>query len=901
MLPYLIHASLLLSGCFIFYWLLISKETFFRLNRWVLISSILLSLTVPLIPVPEGISLRSMGTSEEAATVSPATYEAPVSAIVRPVNNEENIPQEAEEPNSITEQESESIDPSEVTLSTQPADEMQSATKTWYSELAWGSLLWYGYLMGVIVFTLAFFVQLFIVVARIISLESIRDGRFKIIELVKDEAPYSFWNTIFVNPAKYDPGTYQQIIDHEKIHIQQAHFIDKLIAEFLVIVFWFNPFAWLFRRAITNNLEYLTDSSMLEIGTEKQTYQLSLLKVSVPQYPLHLTTNYNSSFLKSRIAMMNTKKSSARSTWKYLFLFPLVLFSMLCLNEVQSKKAELLAELQETESLQEQASPSDKTTPETVTQDKDKDKEKEKEKDKDKDKNKDRAKSTSITMSSGQSKMSFNNTIMNGNLRPGEWEGEIDGDKVCLQLNTSRPALGYRSTNTACFKKSAFSEIPMEKDKDFYIKREAGKLLLNGSFSGKVGEGTFEYEPDANFTAYLSKEGMDVPEEKQLHLFMADINKSYIGYLRSEGFKLSGHDLVQLAIHRVDRERSESYVQLFKDLDHKGYQVRDLITFDIHGVDAAYVNEIRALGMTDLAVQDIVQAKIHDVEPAFIASVKAYGFKDVGLQDIIQFSIHDVDVAYIDKLKSMGYRDLSHRDIVQASIHDVNPDYIKEMSEAGLKDISMQGLIQFSIHDIDADYIKSFKSAGLNINERDIIQASIHDIDVDAIKAMQALGLKDLDMETIIQLAIRDVDADYLRKMKAVGYKKMSPQDLVQARMHDIDPSYIKELKAAGLEDMDFQEVVQFAIHNVQVDEIKDFKTAGFDANAREIIQASIHDVDVNYIKEMRATGFEDADFEDFIQAKIHGVNPSFIKRARENGYNPKTLREYVRLKASGI
>ena len=324
MIPYIFHASILLAGGFIFYWLLLRRETFFRLNRWVLIAFIGLAFLLPLISIPAAWSIHTPVTV--TAGNKSFSVEHPESpAIIADFSNPETTPPSEE---------------SSIIASTQ--------------KISISRLIPYLYFIGIGVFVITFLVQLFLLWAKIYSLHSVRDGRFRIVELIKDEAPYSFWNTIFINPAKYDPETYNQILKHEKIHIQQAHFIDKLLAELAVIIFWFNPFAWFFRKAITNNLEFLTDQNMLERGVEKRTYQLSLLQVSVPQYPLNLTTNYNQSFLKNRIAMMNQKKSSARSIWKYLFIFPLLFLSMMSLNAIKTTDAlnESILEVPETSNTQ---------------------------------------------------------------------------------------------------------------------------------------------------------------------------------------------------------------------------------------------------------------------------------------------------------------------------------------------------------------------------------------------------------------------------------------------------------------------------------------------------------------------------------------------------------------------
>ncbi|MEO0734273.1 MAG: M56 family peptidase, partial [Bacteroidota bacterium] len=58
-MSYLLHVSLLLGGLYLFYWLLLRRETFFRLNRWLLLGSLVLALALPLLKVPPQWSLRA--------------------------------------------------------------------------------------------------------------------------------------------------------------------------------------------------------------------------------------------------------------------------------------------------------------------------------------------------------------------------------------------------------------------------------------------------------------------------------------------------------------------------------------------------------------------------------------------------------------------------------------------------------------------------------------------------------------------------------------------------------------------------------------------------------------------------------------------------------------------------
>jgi hypothetical protein len=191
-----------------------------------------------------------------------------------------------------------------------------------------------AYWCGVIIFAVNFLLQIITLLLMVYKKPVIKDGIYRIVELTGDKAPCSFGNYIFINPSKYDWETYNQILMHEKVHIQQRHSIDLIMAELMLVMQWFNPFAWLYRKQIENNLEFLTDDLMLyDYKVEPADYQLSLLKVSVPNFALHLTTSYNQSFLKKRIIVMNAKRSNIHIVWKYFTLVPLFILLVFSLNK----------------------------------------------------------------------------------------------------------------------------------------------------------------------------------------------------------------------------------------------------------------------------------------------------------------------------------------------------------------------------------------------------------------------------------------------------------------------------------------------------------------------------------------------------------------------------------------
>jgi len=159
------------------------------------------------------------------------------------------------------------------------------------------------YIFGVGVFSLHLLAQIISMLWKVYThTDQIQDEDYTIVNIHAEIDPYSFFRYIFINPTNYDYETYEQILAHEKVHVRQRHSFDLLLAEYAVILLWFNPFIWILRKEIEKNIEYQTDDISVKGKTEeKEQYQLNLLKVATYTQPLSITTNYNQSSIKQRI------------------------------------------------------------------------------------------------------------------------------------------------------------------------------------------------------------------------------------------------------------------------------------------------------------------------------------------------------------------------------------------------------------------------------------------------------------------------------------------------------------------------------------------------------------------------------------------------------------------------
>ncbi|HVZ26210.1 MAG TPA: M56 family metallopeptidase, partial [Sediminibacterium sp.] len=136
-------------------------------------------------------------------------------------------------------------------------------------------------------------------------------------------APFSFGNSIYLDTQLYNDQELEKIIEHELVHVQQQHTADMLLGEILCILQWYNPFAWMLKNAIRENLEFVADDGVLQKGIGRKHYQYLLLKLTgaISHMPVN---NLLYPSLKKRIEMMNRDRSNQKQLFRFLFAIPLL-------------------------------------------------------------------------------------------------------------------------------------------------------------------------------------------------------------------------------------------------------------------------------------------------------------------------------------------------------------------------------------------------------------------------------------------------------------------------------------------------------------------------------------------------------------------------------------------------
>ncbi len=130
--------------------------------------------------------------------------------------------------------------------------------------------------------------------------------QFTLVDTPIELEPFSFFRFLFINGTIYEEQEYKAIINHELAHIQLKHSIDNLFLEFILIVQWFNPLAWLLRRDLKEIQEFQADRYTLDSGINQRFYKELLLSNAMGTR-FAFGNNFNQSLIKKRLKMMNNK------------------------------------------------------------------------------------------------------------------------------------------------------------------------------------------------------------------------------------------------------------------------------------------------------------------------------------------------------------------------------------------------------------------------------------------------------------------------------------------------------------------------------------------------------------------------------------------------------------------
>lgn len=187
-------------------------------------------------------------------------------------------------------------------------------------------------------------------------------GNYKFNNLPIDITPFSFFSRIYLNFEKHTETELLTILKHEQVHTKHFHSIDILLVEIWCIFSLFNPISWWLKKAIKVNIEFIADYEVIRQGIAHQAYQNSLLHFAVQSQNLPLVNQFSFLSLKSRIMMMNKEQSSKGQLGKYFLVIPIVVSSLFIFGVSKAYKTSESTEIIFQELLDQSESPTSQDT-----------------------------------------------------------------------------------------------------------------------------------------------------------------------------------------------------------------------------------------------------------------------------------------------------------------------------------------------------------------------------------------------------------------------------------------------------------------------------------------------------------------------------------------------------------
>ncbi|WP_293667104.1 M56 family metallopeptidase [uncultured Parabacteroides sp.] len=276
-LVFLLKSTCCLAAFYLFYRLLLSRDTFHRFNRLALLGVIVFSVAIPFIRL---------------------VTDEPV-AVQRTVLDIEQL----------------------LLMAAAPVEETATGT----GELPfWLTALFAVYISGCVFFAGRFLYSVGQIIGLIRSGEvTVLDGGVRLVVTDRPVSPFSWMRYIVISRIDMEESG-AEIVTHERAHIEAWHSLDMWLAGACVVLHWFNPAAWLLKQELQNVHEFEADEAVILHGVDTRHYQLLLIKKAVgSQRFTSMANSFNHSKLKKRIAMMLKQKSNPWARLKYLYVLPL--------------------------------------------------------------------------------------------------------------------------------------------------------------------------------------------------------------------------------------------------------------------------------------------------------------------------------------------------------------------------------------------------------------------------------------------------------------------------------------------------------------------------------------------------------------------------------------------------
>lgn len=228
---------------------------------------------------------------------------------------------------------------------------------------------------------------------------------------------------------------------------------------------------------------------------------------------------------------------------------------------------------------------------------------------------------------------------------------------------------------------------------NFSLRREAGTIECEGTFTGGKGSGTFRFTPTQAFIDGMKARGFTFTDDQLFGAVTVNVTMAAADDLKSAG------------LGPVDTD--------------------DLFKVVIFKVTSQYIAEMKATGFPNLDLEDLVKARIFKIDADYVRVVKDMGFGEQGFEGLVKFRIFKVTPEFLTALKNQGFSNLSSEEVVKFRIFKVTPELLTTLKNEGFANLSAEQVVKFRIFKIDAEFIREARAKDPNVTVEQLVEMKI--------------------------------------------------------------------------------------------------------------------------------------------------------------------------------
>ena len=313
-LIYILKSALILALLVSLFMLFMSRETFHRINRYVMLGIVWLALILPAMNI--GIESPFQGVADAVIEYFTAEEPSPGADIVGAM------------PVVMVEMEQAQF----LDLNVNKADNEKP--------FDWLFIVTAVYSVGVVLLVvrqLVMYIQVVLLIARgrVVDASSYGHDGIRLRVHSGKEKPFSWFCWVVVSEDDLSDGG-REILTHEAAHAHACHSWDILFADAVIILQWFNPLAWIMKNCLKDIHEFEADEAVIESGVNARQYQLLIIKKAVGARLYSIANSFNHSLTKKRITMMCKEKSKKWRCARALYIVPVAAIAALSFSTVEA-------------------------------------------------------------------------------------------------------------------------------------------------------------------------------------------------------------------------------------------------------------------------------------------------------------------------------------------------------------------------------------------------------------------------------------------------------------------------------------------------------------------------------------------------------------------------------------